>query len=302
MSSIYLYEAVQYFFQNAELNIYQGRVGINLINLLPLLKLGYQYCLSTGIKIMESYINLQGLCDNDEKYFNPDYLFNQAFGGSIPVKIFKHDPASNNNIYLEEAIKTNLVAKSMNTFELMASRYGFKCKRLLKNSISMILMFNSASTDFDPEIIDMLKDEQILSETLERILNFIIKSNPKCYYITFEEFIVTVELMRDQKDEGIDSTAVELLIKRMTEDSWVELIYAIVSYSVDGIQKSVIDPRIYNNEAYYLALKSKNKQVIDMVKYKIVERIWIVNQAVITVCESLIGQSNIPQTIFKNRL
>lgn len=34
----YLYEAPHYFFQNVELNIYEGNILINLMALLPLLK------------------------------------------------------------------------------------------------------------------------------------------------------------------------------------------------------------------------------------------------------------------------
>lgn len=86
-------------------------------------------------------------------------------------------------------------------------------------------------------------------------------------------------------------------LRTLFHDSYLDLLYAILINDVNILNE--IDSRFYDNDLYRLALKINNSQITELLRYKIIHRIWIEQQAIINVLESLYGPSNLTKELFK---
>lgn len=92
---LYLGDALRYFVNNIKINVYQGNTVINLINYLPLLKLGY-------VKENDLYSLMYSYEEFDKTHY--DQLWKKAFADEIPAEFFNVvDP--NNKLSMDYAVK-----------------------------------------------------------------------------------------------------------------------------------------------------------------------------------------------------
>lgn len=317
MSGIYLYEPLQYFFQNAKLNIYQGSIAINLINLFPLLKQGYETTNSTHEKIISLYTKVNNLRDpNDDKFIIPDDLINQAFGGTISAQFF--GSATVEKIAMKIAVETGLVPISFNTYQLISQTVPssiFTPERFHYDIFQILAFFNSESIGLDREIVDEVDIEGSIAAIIYIVI-FHMKQELKSDRVQFENFIeaitnlqskfftsededqnTEIHRMLEAKSQKIFDRNKQLLISRLIEDPWLKLLYAIIVNDSKGIIQSQIDPRINNNEAYKLARKLGNREIIATLESKIAQRKVLTDEVIST----YLGQTAVTRDIFDTR-
>lgn len=337
----------KYFCENVKINIYQGNVPINLMNLFPLLKQGYCKSNRTASRLIWSYIMINNLYNPiDENFIISDDLFNEAFGklgprnrGLIPalkypyVKDFS-SPANYSLIKQDEAIKIGLTSLPLSTFELLNLSYDhlkgtyfeFNPEMIYKKYILEMVDFNSESvTDIDDDSFNLTLKEYSMIGGIHEIFREIrnvrrIRNEDLTSRYTFEDFMYYIlkrpevvsraqdymyDILKGLDVEGFIYRSIplhKLILNELTKDLWIRLLYGIIIKDIDIISEISIDPRINNNEAYRLALKTQNNEIIDLINRKILERKFIGYLAVTSMFESLIGSSDLPKTIFSNKL
>lgn len=270
------HDALKYFWYNAELNLYQGQVPINLMNLFPLLKEGYDAG-KTFDNLIYTYNVLNLLFDpTDYRYIIPDDLYNQSFNGNI-------------NAFNAESIPQN-VFESLRMLD-----NNFDPIKVNRSYLVQIKGLDSESIEIDPNIKIDLNKELKLSDQIYTII-YKLELDPYIDKLPFETFTFESFMI-----ELYNSDALELLQSLLLDD-WIKLLYGIMFNNEVIVAESNIDPRIHNNEAYKLALKYNNPEIIAIIKDKIVRRRLIEQEAISQTMERLIGPSNISKTLFNLRL
>lgn len=304
INKMYFYAAPQYFFQNARLNIYQGNIAINLMNLFPLLKQGYASFKDSATIIFNIYVKLNNLVDpTDITFIIPDELINEAFNGIIPAKKL-YDPKTRNFIDMNDAVNDSLILTPLNTFHVMnLLRQDFDPFRLHKETVTGIfglLWLNSNDTNLT-NLKTELSHEFLLLVYLSSVISRVEVtrnelSRDTTLPITFKEFASAILKYKEP-----NSNAFTPLLESLTVDPWVKLLYAIITEDIKTIQDSTLDFRINNNEAYKLALEIGDPAIIKLIENKMIERQWYIEQALTNVLETLATPSSLVRDIFRTR-
>lgn len=289
----YYYEAIQYFWQNAQLKLYQGQVPINLMNLFPLLKQGYDTS-NTHHYLILNYNIINNLFDTtNNNYIIPDDLYNQAFNGNIPAQYFAYIPIitifpSETFVPMEKALLDGLVSKPLNIFETMSITYeDFNSNRIHAKYIPNISWIDYDETEVNKTMINDLDKEN----TIARNINVVIhRSTRNMESPTLESFIINIDKIEEDS-----------LLNALLSDEWIKLLYGIIFNDEDIVSRSTIDPRINNNEAYKLALKYKNPEIIRIIEDKIARRRWLEQEAITNLFETIVGTTNISKSLFSTR-
>lgn len=308
--SRYLGQALIYFFTHAQLNIYQGNTYINLMDLFPTLKNGYANC-STMQSLFRVYIRMNQI--DPSNFIISDNLFKKSFNGDIPADFYicAFDRGGMPKIQMDEAINRGYIENNISTFQnIKRVCANFNENKFRYRVLDIILEANSIQINVTNDLLNRINNEEILARALIYIINnqTIIDNGQ----ITIANFISQIEdeisTMYEEiqeythynEDIQQDVEVIKSLIYALICDSWFKLLYSIILQDVDMVKRclSVIDPRVHNNEAYILALKMCNDEIITILTDYILARNWIEQQALEQVFEQLIGPSDIPKTIF----
>lgn len=281
------FDSITYFWQNAKLNIYQGQVPINLVNLFPLLKQGYR----TG-KTHDNLINTYNILNNlsnpkDHRFIIPDDLYNEAFNGNIHARnyIFETKGRQISIITMEDAISKNIIEKPLNIFQRMRSDFNdFDPTNINKKYISQIKNYDAYFLDLDPTLEKEVHNELNLSDNIYEIIVYLED-------LSFENFII--EIFRQNRTK---------ILNTLIADAWINLLSGIIFNNVNVVSNSTIDPRIHDNEAYKLALKYQNVQIIKILEDKIVKRRLLEQEAISQLLIPLAGHTDVARTVFSTLL
>lgn len=293
---VYLGEALIYFFNNVQLNIYQGNVPINLMNWFPLLKQGladvgaftmlFNYTVMNGLRVGQLII--------------PDDLFNKAFNSNIPASFY---PLYEGWISMNEAVEKGFIPKALNTFQVIKIVHPeFKPESF---DLTYIGDINSVNSCRNESITDLLKNQLSIEMSAAREIGNIMPVYTfqtrfaKSYKLTLEKFIrLSIKMYEEKKEYWSHNYILQLMIT----DSWIYLMYAIIIEDIGLITELLIkvNPRIHNNEAYKLALKLRNPEIIEIIKSRAAELNWYETQVYTTGLEPIIGYpSTVPQTLLE---
>jgi len=95
------------------------------------------------------------------------------------------------------------------------------------------------------------------------------------------DVIRSIENITTDNNNEIDLLSLKYLIiktfkKILLVDEDIKLFVAIVFNDINKVMIFLkdIDQRLYNNEAYHLALKNNNKKIIELIRRKIIELNW----------------------------
>ena len=108
--------ALQYFFNNAKINIWQGNIAINLMDYFPLIKQGFALKGSL-MQIMFLYARMNELITLDANFLIPDELFIKSFNNDIAAEFFCDKDY--HRITMQEAFDQKLIVNHMNTFQVV---------------------------------------------------------------------------------------------------------------------------------------------------------------------------------------
>lgn len=272
-----------YLFNNAKMNIYQGQIAINLMNSFPTLKKGYGIT-DTVANMVYNYAIINNLVNpNDDDYLIADDLFIQAFNSKIPAVYYLID--NGEEILMSDAVNTKLIGESMNTFQVLEIDPQY----IHIFSIDDIILINSKPVN----VTDDLNYESKVAIEISNIIDKLIKItniHDRGHYISLYDFIMA----------GLETD----IIKNLIKDIWIHLLYVIIIQDRDGVKDLLkrIDPRVNNNEAYKLALKIGNLEIVNIIKDNIIYTTWLERQVVTNQFENLITPSNIPETLFRHNM
>ena len=313
----YLGDALQYFFNNAHIKIYQGNTPINLLNLFPLLKQGFA-TERTILGLLETYVAVNQLLING--VIIPDDLFRKSFNSDISAGFYSliSEGVPSSGITMDDAVDSKLIPNPINTFQVIKnSSPAFNPEELTYQDLIMINHFNQHSIDDFEKADEYLNDDEFInnifiehqiaiqldsvlkiSEQMDELFGNIIYQG-RLSQIPFEDFILRA---LDLSIEEIILETENYLLINLLNDPWIHLLYAIIIQDRDLVKNllKTIDPRIKNNEAYRLAISIGDSKIIDMIKTVAVNRNLLVQQVLTNTIEPLHGPSILPRTIFEN--
>lgn len=280
MNDIFVYfgESLQYLFNHIEIYIIIGNVKVNLFDYLPRLKQGYSTISSLRI-ILKTYIGFYGIDKIEENKF-----FEKAFGSDIPAEFF--------SLYLFETQIANY--KKPAFFDDYLTQYH-KSDHLIKfdkilmdEAIKQKYIINPMNTnnimDFDGDYFDFGIDGYVdgiifynVYENNEEFIKDFVRKD-----INLENDIIrSIENVITNNNNEINLISLKYRIKNsfkkiLLNDIDIKLFVAILFNDINKVILFLkdIDPRLYNNEAYHLAIKNNNKQIIKMIRNKIIELNW----------------------------
>lgn len=305
-SIVYFGESLQYLFNHMEINIIIGNIKVNLLDYLPLLKQGFS-TISSLRSILSTYIGFYGI-DQIEQ----NKIFEEAFGSDIPAEFFsiylfevhmanykkprffddyltsyeKHDITSPlyKKILMSEAIERGYISKPMNTNNIIdfdGDYYDFG----INGYVDGIIFYNIYSKEYFPELSEYEENNEIMKTI--NMENDIILS------------IENIDNDGNEIDLLLLKHRMRNTLKRiLLADRHIKLYVAIILNDVRKVVEFLkdIDPRLYNNEAYHLALKMRNKKIITAVRKRIIELNWYER----LVYESGLG-SNVASDIYSRK-
>lgn len=255
---LYLGESLRYFVNHIVINVYQGHTIVNLIDYLPLLKLGYVRE-DDLIALMSSYEEF------DKNSY--DKIWQKAFNNDIAAEFWNvADP--NNKLTMEYAIEQRYIDKPLNSFEIMGEWRDDGTIRL-----SDLIEHNSYKIEDDVLLAEYAKDPNFLrrmeyeSEIMTNLIDYF-------YYLELEdERIDLFSLIND-----ISKTSP--LYKIISDDNKLKLYIAIIEKDVNKVKDYLltIDPRFDDNQAYVLAVQVGNQEIIKAIKDKIIKDNWLEKQ------------------------
>lgn len=245
--------ALTYFFNNAEMNLYQGKISINLMDYFPILKQGYAK-LSTVDNMIYNYVILNNLTDpTNENSIIPDNLFSKAFNGYLSDRIpaLYYLLSDGEKIPMQDAVNRNLIDSylKINTFQvfkLNPEKYDIDYHYIA--DINTIPIEDTIYGLYKPIKGDTSHENRLSNQIMEILQT---NNNP-----TFEDFIKAVsdKYLNDIYDE-------------LVNNQWTYLLLIIIKSNHERVRELLknVDPRINNNEAYRLALKTGNRGIIKMI-------------------------------------
>ncbi len=240
LRNIYLGEPLQYIFNHMKINIAQGNTIVNYLDYMPILKTGF-----TTYNVLENMIgNYVKLSNQSIEEID---LFNEAFGDMPAAYVMTNA----GKITMETAVKSKLVPSYLSTFDLM-NLYPDDNTELDYNFI-----YNNV-VDQHIEHYHLKKNIKIEGQ-LEQILSLLIN---------FYNLKNTVPL------EDLVQNSNNVVLNVLLGDPRINMYVAIIVNDVSAVASllSTFDVRKDNHEAYKLALKYKNNDIINMIKNDIVSK------------------------------
>lgn len=264
---VHLGESLRYLINNIHIDVYQGTTVINLIDYLPLLKLGY-----TTYNELDNIMHIAEQLDPDEY----DRIWKEAFAGNIPAEFYKKEPG--NVITMKEAVRKGLLKKPLNSYKLLGEDGDY----IKHNSDNIHGDKELEKLSIDDEFIDRISKEvdiiQIISVTLgyEDIEDNLIKEGV--------ELKLFYDLMK-KSGEGDNNDVVNIL---STNDHF-RLYIAIIAGNFTRVKNLLltVDPRFDDNQAYVLAVEIGTKGIINLIKDQIIKDNWYEKQVYLANMENV---------------
>lgn len=255
---VYLGDSLRYFINHFQINIVQGHTIINLLDYLPLLKLGYTY--------RRTFINLlEYLKEFDQVQFNQ--VAEIAFDSDIPVEFFIVID-KDNKMTMEKALREMYADKIQNTYQRLSQ---FRDDG--KYDITELVDYNSYYGYEDNLLNEYSKDKKLLMR-LRYEFDFILD-----LFVLFEDQIlkhndtVLKTIINGLMDEN---TGAKIIYRRLSDDERIKLYVAIIEKDLHKVKSYLltIDPRLDDNQAYVLAVEIGDNKIIAAIKDKIVKDNW----------------------------
>ena len=285
-SLVYFGKSLQYVFKHMKINIVIGNIKVNFLDYLPKLKQGF--CTISGLRIiLSTYINFYGI-----EHIEQNKLFGDAFGADIPAEFFSiylHEVnmanykkpkffndyltlyeeskgnIDSNKILMNEAIERGYISKAINTNNIIdfdGDYYDFG----INGYIDGIIFYNIYEPKYYPELLEYEKNDEIIeainfeTDIISNIENI---GNIATNYNEIDLIFLKYRMKKTFK-------------KLLLSDNNIKLYVAIILNDVNKVIEFLkeIDPRLYDNEAYHLALTIKNKEIITLVRKRIIDLNW----------------------------
>lgn len=308
----YLGEALNYFFNNAVMNLYDEDIAINLMDLFPLLK--QRRALRYTVYLMlVNYVFTNGLVNSANlQYVLPDTLFDTSFNGTIPALLYYYqDPDSHiiTAIPMQEAIERGLTHNHSNTYQaIQVVHPTFNPQNfniiLLRDIVNLDIIFldlgqniidmSLYERDLANEIVDIYKELRapiVAKREEQRRLGIQVDSGN----------LGPVDVYRFIK-VGLDINCQNIVTALINHPSVNRLYSSIVLQDTPAVTANlqIIDPRSDNNKAYHLAVETGNRIIIEMVKDNIIQRNLLQQQALTQTITHATGyETDIPQNVYQ---
>jgi len=242
---IFLSEPIQYIINNMKIPIVQGNKVINFIDYLPILKNGFTKY-NTILNILSIYPKFVGL----------DYKNIKLYHDAFTMFSVSYVVIDGQKMTLNNAIKKRLIEEPINSYQFVEyiTNNGYDLEDLL---------YFNYTDDF--QLNTKIKYHIDIESNYEQNLSVLLSFNDIMNEIPLETLV---------NHSGSD------LIEKMLKDNHIKLYVAIILGNeklVNNFLKK-IDPRTDNYEAYKLALKYENQEIINLIKKDIVRRDWLENQ------------------------
>jgi hypothetical protein len=239
---VYLGRPITYFLSNAHINLVDGNVVVNLLDYFPVLKSGI-----SKYNTVENIVNIAYDFNND--------IFNKAFESDIPAEYVDTNAGK---IKWETAIDRKLIENPLNTYDMI--EHDGK-----EYDLENILYYNVISNNVVSKYA-VTKEEGInIENNLEQELSIFLSEIEELKVIPLGAFI---------KEAKIDN------IQPLLNDSRIKLYIAIILNDINLAMEFLkeIDPRMNNHEAYHMAVRYGNPEMIELIKQNIIGRDWYERQ------------------------
>jgi hypothetical protein len=289
---LYLTEAIQYFVNHGIIRLYAGKHTINLLDYFPLLKQGHALK-QTVSHILMIYSDINGLLLEDT--IGPDRTIVDAFAGVIPAGYyFVNNPSTRlsgssiTKITMEQAVNDGFIIEPMNTFQVIKTIDAeFNPDKLDSVDRDYLIWLNSISynkiknNEFSQNkgLMDMLTREYRIANEFRKILIKFRSRGQKSNKVgsTRRDEVSFVE-SHIEIDELYKIATHKKLVRLMEvfeNDPRVDQLHlAIIRKDIPSIQKylKINDPRDDNHKAYFLAVHTRDDNIIKMVKDRIMRK------------------------------
>lgn len=242
---VHLGPPLLYLLSKMKIPIIQGNTVINLLDYMPILKQGF-----TTYNIIENMVdNYAKLHNHEDIGDDADQLFEEAFGSNIPAT---YVPTNAGKITMETAVERKLIPTYLNTYDLMAYLKG-------NDVLSYNLIASPIVNQYinNQNLIKQIKKE----EQLEQVLSILLRS-----YNKYQGFIPLKDYV---KAIYYPDTTLLLL-----NDNRINMYVAIILNDVVMVKSLLFNTYYDDNEAYALAVKYGNVDIINMIKNNIISRNW----------------------------
>lgn len=279
----YIGAPLRYVFNNISIETYQGLTVVNLMDYFPLLKQGYCYK-KTSDMMLKTYIDILG------PSLEYDEIINKAFNDDIPVELYfntrtyKLMPSKSVPIY----INTIQNAKRLNP------NFGLNNVINIDYLIEKLSSFNILNTVHTSDEINAYMQEK---DTIDRMIIEYRLSVEIYDYIS--QNIVKTRIPLDTLVFECIHNNYKHLLNELEYDNRIKLYVAIIMGEIDlvAIHLHDIDPRNDNNEAYRLANKLGDQNMIAVIRDSIIKRNWLEAQVFESRILSLEGESDLPHVL-----
>lgn len=247
---LYLGEPLRNFINNTKILVYQGNTIINLIDYLPLLKSGYV-----------EYDDIKEFIEMCETLIYNQYLKNYdiAFNGKIPTEYY--DPT-------DFILNTDT---TLNTHQLIKLKRGDNTD--FNYYAGQLIDYNSYDIDHDEILMNLSRDKKFLVrlEYESGVIEDLMLSLTDLELV--DNKISLQGLMKNMKEHAYIPNA---FYNVLSTDDRIKLYIAIIEQDINKIKDYLItiDPRFDDNQAYVLAVKIGDKDIIELIKKDIIKREW----------------------------
>jgi hypothetical protein len=247
MEYVSLGKSLIYLINHINIPIVQGNTVINFMDYLPILKSGF-----TTYNMLENmlydYASIRQLDYKDIE------LFQNAFSMTA-----EYVDSNIGKITMNAALNKKLIEKPLTTYQLIDLFNGDP------DDLANLLYYNYISSS-DSQVLNTfikkLKNKITLEESYEQDISVLIADN-EFTYIPLEALVMAM------KDVTI-----------LLNDDRIKLYVAIIIGNVDLVSLYIktIDARMDNNQAYELAVKYGNNDIINLIKTDIINKNWYENE------------------------
>ncbi len=240
-SYVLLGDPIKYLMNNMKINIVQGDTIINFLDYFDITKQFTTYnCIENLLSV---YATLQQIPIEDIA------LFNEAFGNMTASYVITNA----GKVTMKKAVELGLLKEPLTTFELMD----------MTESNMSELDYNVISNHVvDKYIKDQHLAEEIKKEEqFEQVITIVLSEQNNQSYILLEDIV--------NMDKELD--------KVLLRDKRINLFVAIILNDLDKVEE-LLDNFMNYREAYILALKYNNQDIINTIKNYIINNHWYAKQ------------------------
>lgn len=250
-------DALLNFFNKAKIIFNVEGVDVNIMDFFPLLKSGYAKRIALAW-LMNLYVEFNLSRGHITNNVLPDDLFVESFDGVIPA-LFYIPPQSkqlDNPIPMQYAIEKRMISRPMNTFEVLAGRYGrFSANGFPDEFLRQCVSLNTYEpNNMTEEIVAAISEPQVIvgMEAEYILLHSLLDVDPgKHIHLTSntEDLILEIFLQIPQISAGRNDLFLEAI--RRGKPFLVSIFLA----------DNQIDPRDKDHLAFRLAKEKSESQV-----------------------------------------